>query len=68
MLAPEGQTQGLASFGKIGPSVVGQVFLSGAPEVGVYGLFAATEEITGVSFTNITASGAPDFEISSTWP
>ncbi|MCF7958586.1 MAG: hypothetical protein K9M57_09085, partial [Phycisphaerae bacterium] len=67
MLAPAGEVQGLASYGKIGPSTVGQVFLNGNPNSGVYGLFAATEAIDRVRFIEVAASGAPDFEIISTW-
>ena len=66
MLAPAGQSQTIASFGKIGPSTLGQVF-AGNPDFGRYGLFAATEPIVGVQFTEVSASGARDFDIQSSW-
>ena len=65
ILAPEGQTQELASFGMIGPSVVGQV-LDGDPNIGVYGLFAATE-VGKVKFIEVPGAGAPDFDIINSW-
>ncbi|MFC1783870.1 hypothetical protein ACFL02_09855, partial [Planctomycetota bacterium] len=65
ILAPEGHTQELAIFGKIGPSGVGQVF-DGDPDIGVYGLFAATE-VGKVKFTEIPGANAPDFDIIWNW-
>jgi len=67
MLAPVPAAQVLASYGAIGTAKVGQVINTGSPEVGVYGLFAATESIENVKFTPITASGAPLFEARSQW-
>ena len=67
MLAPDPAAQQLASFGAIGKATLGQVFQSGDPNVGVYGLFAATQEISNVKFTPITASGAPAFETRWNW-
>jgi len=67
MLAPQGQTQDLALFGKIGKATVGQVFLNGDPNTGIYGLFAATEDVKNVKFTEISAAGAPDFEFRPPW-
>jgi hypothetical protein len=66
MLAPEGSQQVLAAFGGIGKATVGQVFFTGDPNAGIYGLFAATE-IGNVKYTEIAGAGAPDFEIQQTW-
>jgi len=66
ILAPAGETQEVAPFGAIGPSTVGQIFLNGDQNAGIYGLFAATE-IGKVKFTEIAGAGAPDFELIATW-
>ena len=66
ILAPAGETQQVAPLGAIGNSTVGQIFLNGDQNAGIYGLFAATE-IGKVKFTEIAGAGAPDFELISTW-
>jgi len=66
ILAPQDQSQEIAPLGAIGNSTVGQVFLNGDQNSGIYGLFAASE-IGKVKFTEIGGAGAPDFELISTW-
>jgi len=67
LLAPNPADQVLASFGAIDKAIVGQIFLNGDPATGIYGLFAATEPIANVTFTEIGAAGAPDFEARWSW-
>jgi len=67
MLAPDPADQVLASFGAIDNVIVGQVFLNGDPGAGIYGLFTATEPIANVTFTEVGAAGAPDFEARWSW-
>ena len=67
MLAANPADQILASFGAIEKATVGQIFLNGDPGTGIYGLFTATEPITNVTFTEVGAAGAPDFEARWSW-
>ncbi|MBN1436178.1 MAG: PKD domain-containing protein [Sedimentisphaerales bacterium] len=67
MLAPSASMQNLASFGQVKNATLGQVFLDGSPIVGTYGIFAATDAPNQVSYTPVSASGAPDFEIRTVW-
>ena len=66
ILAPNGESQVLSSSGGIiKKATLGQVYI-GNEDVGIYGLFAASE-IGTVKFTEVAGLGLPDFQIRPPW-
>jgi len=65
IIAPYLGLQKKAHSGRIGSAFLGQVF-QGAPEIGVYGLYAASH-VGPVSYTELGSMNAPDFEIRPPW-
>ncbi len=60
--ADDENAQVTAEYGEIKQATLGQVLI-GDPQAGIYGLFAASEEISAARYTETAASGSPDFQV-----